>query len=176
MRSWSHALDRAGQLLFIVMCLVVIAVGVKYLRASGGELTAERPFVSAGADLPGAELFNLENSNAVVVLALSSRCRYCTESMPFYRTLLALPSVADQRLQVSVGSMDDTSTMQAYLGRHGISVKQVVPLVDAGLRVRSTPTVILANSEGKVVQSWEGLLDADKQREVIAEVTRIAAR
>jgi thioredoxin-related protein len=57
-----------------------------------------------------------------------------------------------------------------YLDKLGIEVSDVRQLQTGALGVTGTPTLILVNNEGAVVNSWVGRLPAEKEVEVLSSL------
>lgn len=100
-----------------------------------------------------------------VLLALSTHCRYCTESAPFYRRLAqALATRPDTKLLAVLP--EDSAEGQRYLqalGVPGADVRQA-PLPAIG--IRGTPTLLVLDNTGVVVNAWIGQLNAADESEV----------
>ena len=172
----SHFLERAGQITFIVMCAVVTAVGIKYLGSTERVEAAPPAPYAPGASLPGIAKLNPQGAAGILVLGLSNRCRFCTESMEFYRRIAAHPKVSSADLQISVVSVEPERPMREYLSRQALNVSVVVPMLDIGFTMSGTPTLVLADGAGKVVASWEGLLDAEREQDVLRRVADVLDR
>lgn len=101
-----------------------------------------------------------------IVLAISDGCHFCSESAPFYQRLWTerrnthLVAVLPQPVEES----------KKYLNGLNVSIDDVrqVPLASFG--VTSTPTLILVNDKGAIINSWVGKLTADREREVLASL------
>jgi thioredoxin-related protein len=102
-------------------------------------------------------------------MVLSTTCRYCTASIPFYQKLaqqrseragLKLVAVMPQGIQES----------REYLSKHGIPVDEVRQAALDEVNVSGTPTLIEVDRSGTVVRSWVGKLPPEKESEVINSV------
>lgn len=109
------------------------------------------------------------DSNQTVVLALSDKCHYCTESAPFYQRLSRdLSKRSDVRL-VAVFPQD-VGAGKKYLDGLGVPVGQVVQAPLDSLRVRGTPTLVIVDKNGTVTQSWVGKLSPERESEVLGRI------
>ncbi|HZB45105.1 MAG TPA: hypothetical protein VE360_07670, partial [Pyrinomonadaceae bacterium] len=122
-----------------------------------------RPEVGSKLSLDGIDW---SKSERTVLLALSTKCRFCTESAPFYQRLAQEKEKHDDLglLAVLPQSIDES---QKYLGEHGIKVDAVKQATPGSLNVRGTPTLILVDQTGAVVESWIGKLPPPKEVEVL---------
>lgn len=171
------SLERVGQVAFIMMCVVVSAVGIQRLRASPAPVPPARPApIEPGARLDVAEALAPGTSRGSVVLALSTACRYCTASMPFYRRLMALDVIRDGRIRLGVASLQPVDEMAQYLASHQASISQVVLLRESGVPIRGTPTLVLIGRGGAVVNSWSGQLGPADEEAAIRDIRQLALR
>ena len=109
------------------------------------------------------------DSNQTIVLVLSDKCRYCSESAPFYQRLARdLSSRSDVRL-IAVFPQD-TGAGKKYLDELGVPVGQVVQATLDTLQVRGTPTLVIIDKNGTVTQSWVGKLGPERESEVLSRI------
>jgi thioredoxin-related protein len=101
-----------------------------------------------------------------LVLALSNSCHFCSESAPFYQRLAQ--SKGDTRLiAVLPQSVEDG---QRYMEKLGVSVNEVRQFPFSNIGVQGTPTLILVDNKGMVINSWVGKLSIDKETEVLSKL------
>lgn len=123
---------------------------------------------NAAAIAPGTKL-NLRDQSFVIrkqtlVLVLSTDCEYCTASAPFYRRLAA--ETADKTGLVVITAQSPKETRE-YLDRLGISVNDVRQVVPSSIEVKATPSLVLIDSQGIVIRSWQGQLPPEVENEVL---------
>jgi len=101
-------------------------------------------------------------------MALSTQCHFCTESPPFYQRVTKVdPKIPNLRL-VAVFPQS-TSESESYLKNLDVRVDDVKQSPSL-LGVRGTPTLILTDEQGAVVQSWYGKLSSTQEQEVLARL------
>lgn len=103
-----------------------------------------------------------------VLLVLSTRCRFCVESMPFYRELINAVSSKDTRF-VAIFP-EEIGIGKAFLSEHGLPEIETLQSKLSDIKVRGTPTVILTNRNGVVESFWMGKLDTQKQKELVNKI------
>jgi hypothetical protein len=109
------------------------------------------------------------DSNQTVLLALSNKCHFCSESAPFYQRLAHdLAKRSDVRL-VAVFPQD-VNASKKYLDDLGVPVAQVVQAPLDLLQVRGTPTLVIVDKNGTVTQAWVGKLDAERESQVLGRI------
>jgi hypothetical protein len=116
--------------------------------------------------LPGV---SWQDSNQTVVLALSDKCRFCSESAPFYQRLAqGLAQRGDVRL-IAIFPQD-VDAGKYYLAQLGVSIGQVIQAPLDSLKVRGTPTLVIVDKNGAVMQSWVGKLNSERESEVLNRI------
>ncbi|MBV9210148.1 MAG: hypothetical protein JOZ52_05940 [Acidobacteria bacterium] len=132
---------------------------------------------SSGADdNPVGRTIKLDGVNTgaakyTVLLALSTKCHFCNESVPFYQQLAALRRAPDSKFQTVGVFREPTDAAREYLTDKGLELDTVVSRSLGDVGVRGTPTLLLVDGEGKVVQAWIGALNEAKQKEVLAKIS-----
>ncbi len=100
-----------------------------------------------------------------MLLALSTHCRYCTASAPFYQRLArALASRPDTKLlAVLPEEFEEGRRYLQALGVAGADARQArLPTIG----IRGTPTLLVLDNKGVVVNAWVGELNAADESEV----------
>lgn len=105
-----------------------------------------------------------QGNQKTVLLALQKGCKFCTESMPFYKTLIEKSKQKGVRLVAVLPNSHEESVQ--YLKENGVEIQEVKQAQLDSIDVRGTPTLILVNDKGEVLNSWIGKLPAQKEREV----------
>jgi hypothetical protein len=97
---------------------------------------------------------------------VSTVCHLCTESGPFYQRL-AKARGRTQLLAVLPQPIDEG---KRYLEKLGVSVDKIRQVSLSSIDVRGTPTLMLVNSDGVVVNTWIGTLQVDREAEVLSKM------
>ena len=100
-------------------------------------------------------------------MVLQSDCGFCQESMPFYRRLLERDH---EDLGIVVAAPPSDRVIGDYLASEGVNPDSIVFVDLSELSVPGTPTLLLADDEGQVMRAWVGLLNAEREAELIATV------
>jgi thioredoxin-related protein len=101
-----------------------------------------------------------------LLLALSTTCHFCTQSGPFYQRLVK--EHGDTQLIALVPQSDDEG--RQYLKKLGVEINEVKQVSMSELGLSGTPTLVLVDSSGKVVNVWVGALPPDQENEVLNQV------
>ena len=120
----------------------------------------KRPAIKPGTQISLSGV-DWRKTDRTILLALSTQCRFCTESASFYQELLQKKSKDVQVVAVLPQSVEDG---RKYLDKLGVPVREVVQARLATLGVSGTPTLMLIDNNGVVQKSWIGKLsDGDAQ-------------
>lgn len=173
MAWYRPTLERIGNVVFILMCIAVTAVGIERLFGAAPAPPAAPPPIASGARLSLHASLRPGGAPAALVIAVSTNCQYCTASMPFYRRLAELPAVREGRLRLGIVGIQPPDQIREYFAQHGLSVPVVVHLSEAGVPLQATPTLLVINGEGAVTRSWAGRLRTDEEDAVLSEIGRL---
>jgi cell division inhibitor SulA len=98
---------------------------------------------------------------------------FCSESAPFYQQLVKESGGNTRIVAVLPQTVSDGKD---YLKRLGLSVDNVMQVQFGSLGVKGTPTLILVDSNGVVIDSWVGKLPNMEEAKVISRVHQSVAQ
>jgi len=100
-----------------------------------------------------------------VVLYGSSRCSHCQESAPFYKQL------SNEPVQIIVVTSDPKDVMKAYVEKSGYRVDAI--LKNRPKEVGLLPTLLIVDTDGKIVHAAIGKLNENRQHEVLDRIHQL---
>jgi hypothetical protein len=155
-------LQRAGDVVFIIccVCLAGVAIANTFRRGSGEIPGARADVIPAGASY---DEYKHQTASRTLVMYLHPSCRYCTQSMPLYRRLAKVAEAGRDRLHIrAIGNVEQPQ-LERYLAENGVqgveARKQPPPPKVAG-----TPTLFVLDRDGRVLQSYAGMLSDDQEK------------
>jgi hypothetical protein len=157
-----NALTTIANITIVVSALVLVAAT---LLPSALPRSRPASLPAAGTRLSGLQQVDFTRHDMTCILFLKSDCRFCTESMAFYRTLLGLRQRSNRIGFVAVSS-EDVGSLTRYLTDHSAPVDSVVSVPAGESGVLATPTLIVVDRQRKVILATAGLLADEKQRQV----------
>ena len=102
----------------------------------------------------------------LIVFARAS-CTACERAQPFLKTLVGrMQGRGGAMMAHPAGSEQDDRNFARSLG---IDADRVM-ITPAGLRVKATPTIVIVNAHGTIVQAWEGAARTEVQAEMLKTV------
>lgn len=163
-------LDVTTNIVVVVFALIAIGVLVKNYFAPPGAKTGVA--LTKGSTLPEIAGLDYKQASRTLILALNVDCRFCTKSVPFYNALAeARHENAGQFNMVAAFVNRDAELVKSYVQQKELSIP-AIPGVDLDkLGVHMTPTLILVDSAGKVLDSWRGELQPDGERDLFAALS-----
>jgi thioredoxin-related protein len=170
--------DRAAVLTSILL-LVIFAgtLGVlawpRLTGALGVAPAPAEPAYHAGAviDTP-AEWY--QAAPYTLLLFARASCSACQAAQPFFKRLVDnIGATVRVVLVTSAGEADEDAQYARGLGLQAHSIRTAIP----GLSVRVTPTLVLVDRQGTILNAWEGVGPVEKQTEIAETLTsRLASR
>ena len=158
-------LDVTTNIVVVLFAVVAIAVLVKSYFAPHGVNTSVD--IKKGSAFPVIAGADYKQAPRTLILALNVDCRYCSRSVPFYNSLAkARQENAGQFNIIAAFINKEAELVKSYVEEKQLSVPTIAGVDLDKLGVHMTPTIILVDSAGKVLDSWRGALQADGEREV----------
>jgi hypothetical protein len=149
-------------ILWCAGCAFLVARRMHWLPAA---FTAaqERVQYSAGDDFTTVDFTSRNPARHHLVIYVKSICRYCTDSMPFYRRKIELARTRLQEIDVVFVTDPADREWPDYLRRNGINPDVAVAVPFAQWKTRVTPTLILVDPSRKVKNVWTGALNGPNE-------------
>jgi hypothetical protein len=156
------SLDSVANVAIIIAS--VVTVGVLVSRQLTDSTSAPgvpgTELFQKGRAAPALEGVTYASKPLTLVMYVRSTCGFCTESMPFYRSL-AERRVDRSALQLVAVSPEPASVSQSYLQTHSVSVDSIV---SSNAQAVPTPTLLLVDQFGKIRDVWIGKQDSAGER------------
>ena len=109
------------------------------------------------------------SSPRTLVLFARASCGACEKAQPFLKDLAT--RISGKSAFVVAGGVEtkeEDATFARSLGATESSIKTTPP----GVRVRATPTLVLVDDRGIVLDAWEGVGPAEKQGAIVKAIER----
>jgi thioredoxin-related protein len=110
---------------------------------------------------------DFNKNGQTLILVLSSHCHFCTESAPFFRQL---SEKSGKRFKIVAVLPQSVTEAQDYLKREGVHVDQLKQISLDTLGVAGTPTMLLLDKRGTVMESWVGMLNPEAQSQALKAI------
>jgi hypothetical protein len=120
-----------------------------------------------GAPAPTLPHVDYAGAPKTLLIAMNTRCHYCTESISFYNSLI------ERRPGTRVLAVfpNDEAEVKEYVRQQRLGLEAVGGVNFRALQIESTPTMILIGSDGKILDFWIGKLSTTNEALVTAVMT-----
>jgi hypothetical protein len=113
--------------------------------------------LAKGTTLKGVKSDVFAGAQRSLVLAFSSQCSICKSSLPFYQQISA-EVAKSSNVKLVIAATDSVDGVGNMLKAQGIHAT-VVPVQAQEMGIEGTPTLVLCDSAGRIVETWIGKLD-----------------
>jgi hypothetical protein len=122
------------------------------------------------AQVPGV---SYESAPQTLLIAMSTRCHYCTESLPFYKQLVEGQRANGQATHVVAVFPNPEAEVKQYVQQNNLDLETIAGVDFGALNISGTPTAFMVDSSGKVRDFWLGKLPQDKEQQIIKAVREL---
>lgn len=174
MKEIHRKLEIAANIAIIVAATVLVGgIAARYFSSHETSKTLPDPIPRRSVPDKQARFplvdFDLTKSEKHLVLAFSTRCRFCRESTDLYRRI-AERKAQKNELRLIVVSYQPIDEVKSYFKEKAIDVDGFVQSELAAVSISGTPTLVLVGADGSVVDSWVGKLLPDAEEELMARL------
>lgn len=161
-------LERTANVLIIATALIVVPLGASrlYDRFAAPSPAGNPARYTQGEAFDSAVPVAFGDAQRAVVLYVSSTCKYCTNSMDFYRRLAEARAASDGRIKFIVVGGEQPDVLESYMKTHGVESDQRLQVAPGTTKLSGTPTLLILSRDRKVAGVWVGQLSADQEKGV----------
>jgi hypothetical protein len=162
------------------IALVALLIGFTLIRQQIDRSYAAKALAASNAlqnqVRPGTPLapiagYPWAKHDRTLVLALRYGCSHCEHNMAFYKQLEDQIQQRDAKTSLLSVFPDDSFVARHDLDSHSLGAMPFVANINfAALHVPGTPTLLLVNNQGTILQSWIGELSPREQDDVMKAV------
>lgn len=163
----NQKLDAAANLMVVVVGLAIVWVLIRTYTPLGRPALPVAHEVKAGTQLAITGV-DWSRSDRTLVLVLRKGCRYCEESLPFYRQLAGMQRRGEVDGRIIAVFPNDANSVREFVQSSGLSIATVSGVPLDSVHVEGTPTAILVDGRGRVLKSWVGVLSEDGKQEIVS--------
>jgi hypothetical protein len=164
MKNLTKRIELLANIAIIITAVLIGGVLVKRYLLPEAQSPQSQARIQPGTKLsvPGIEW---DKNDRTLLLILSTTCRFCTESSPFYQKLAQ--EKAERGGSLIAVLPQSVVESQKYLNDLGVSVDDIKQASLDAVQAKATPTLVIADRTGTVVESWVGKLPAEKEAKVL---------
>jgi thiol-disulfide isomerase/thioredoxin len=164
-------LDTLTNLAILLLCVLMMA-GIIRSWASGRPVAGAAAAHSnsgyhAGDHLGAFPGLNFKGAQRTLLLFVRTTCPYCEKSMPFYQQLAQVASRRGDQIRLVALGPESDADLRAFFATHGVLIDAAISVPPAATRIPGTPTLVLVDRNGVVLNQWVGLLASTEQEQVV---------
>lgn len=159
----------ANAAIIVVAISLVVGLALRYFEnppAAAANPSQNKIVNGTKINLSGMDW---SRSDKTLVLAFSTKCKFCLESTDFYKRLAEQQTKREDIRLVVVGSQP-IEELKSYFQKRSIPINEVIPAQLSDISVTGTPTILLVGKDGEVKDSWIGRLPPEAEAELLAKV------
>lgn len=112
------------------------------------------------------------NISKTLIIALSSKCDHCTETVPFWKRVIET-NIENKNATRIVAVFPETAVeVGRYLHEQQLGLNTIPGINYKAINLPGTPSAVLLDNEGKIVNFWIGKPSKDAEQEILDAVTR----
>ncbi len=147
-----------------VIVVAILIVGVITKNYFFPVFSSPNKSLSVGTKISLPDIDWAKNGQTML-LVVSKGCHYCTESAPFYQRLVKETTV--QWVALLPQGIEEG---KKYISSLGVTINEVQQANLEALGVSGTPTLILVDGKGLVIDTWIGKLPPEIETEVLTRL------
>lgn len=153
-----------------IVILLAVVVGAVFLRDRFSSPAPELNEVKAGDRLADLDGWEWAAHDRTLVLVLRKGCHFCEDSAPFYQRLGAEQQDGSNTPILAVFP-DTAETVKEVVQSEGLKVHALAGVRLERLKVSGTPTLLLVDGRGTVLNTWIGMLSPRQELDVLRVAT-----
>jgi len=168
---WTKYVEVSSNVAVLVLAVALLGAIVS-ARFARPRKPAFESGLQRGQVLARLESIDYLTAPQTMLLVLSTKCSYCEQSLPFYQRLLGEQQTVGQHTRIVAVFPNPKTEVEQYKEQNQLHVESVPELNYSILNVTGTPTLILVDSTGHVLDFWVGKLSKEDEQQVIEAVSR----
>lgn len=173
-------LEIASSVMILLIGAIVIGVVIWNLffprQMSTFTKPTTRPELTKGQTLANIPGIDFKKSPKTLLVAMNTTCVHCQESVPFVNDLAKTSGSGTQEVSAAgvqiVGVFPNSANdVREFAEQRHLQIQTIAGVPLNGLTVTATPTMILVDNSGKVLDFWIGTIPEKMQPEVLRQIS-----
>jgi thioredoxin-related protein len=157
-----------ANLTVVLLAVVIGSIFVKDRFFSPGLQMNE---VKVGDKLTHLDGWDWSAHDRTLVLVLRKGCHFCEDSAPFYQRLITKRQQEGSDTALVAVFPDAADAVQEVVKSEGLDVRTLTGVPLEGLKVLGTPTLLMVDNKGTVLNTWMGVLSPRQELEVMKAIS-----
>jgi hypothetical protein len=151
----------------IIVILFAVIVGSVFLKDRLSTVPPESNEVKAGDKLANLDGWDWSAHDQTLVLVLRKGCHFCEDSAPFYQRLNTQQQQGGSNSSIMAVFPDTNDVVKEVVQSEGLGFHALSGVPLERLNVSATPTLLLVDRSGTVLNAWIGMLSPREELEVM---------
>jgi hypothetical protein len=160
----------------VIVIVFAVVVGSVFLKDRLSPPAPEPEAVKAGDKLPNLDGWDWGAHEQTLVLGLRKGCHFCEDSAPFYQRLTAQQRPGGTSPAILAVFPDPAETAKEVARSEGLTAHVLAGVPLEKLKISGTPTLLLVDRSGTVLNAWIGILSPRQELEVMRSTTSSVAQ
>lgn len=163
-------LEVATNIAVLLVAAIVLATFVRAYFGSHPTPQIQSGF-QRGQTFARVPRISYDSSPQTLLIAMSTRCHYCVESLPFYKRLAEAQRANGRTIHIVAIFPDQEAEVREYVRQNKVDLETIAGVNFGALNISGTPTAVLIDGGDRVRDFWVGKLPQDKEQQIIKAVT-----
>lgn len=163
-------LDTLANIAIILVCAIAAFVLIRnQFFPSQQRMPGAPPQVEKGESFDQLKAVVPAGTNRALVVAVSPTCHFCNDSMPFYKRLIDERNQKGSQVKViaAVPAEEAKAEEAKKFADAGAQPDGMVHVDFSSIKVPGTPTLLLVDNNGKVLDVWVGKQDEKGEQDIL---------
>jgi thioredoxin-related protein len=147
--------------------LLAVVIGAVFLKDRFFNPGLQANEVKAGDRLTHLDGWDWSMHDRTLLLVLRKGCHFCEDSVPFYQRLVAAQQQDGSTTALIAVFPDKEGAVKEVMKSEGLNVRGLAGVSLERLKVSGTPTLLLVDDKGTVLNVWMGVLSPRQEIEVM---------
>lgn len=155
----------------VIVIVFAVVVGSVFLKDRLSTVAPESNVVKAGDKLASLDGWDWDAHDQTLVLVLRKGCHFCEDSAPFYQRLITQQQQGGSISTIVAIFPDTSDAVKEVVQSEGLRVHALAGVPLEKLNISATPTLLLVDRRGTVLNAWIGMLSPREELEVMRVTT-----
>jgi thioredoxin-related protein len=155
----------------VTVVLLAIVIGSLFVKDRFFNPGVQVNEIKVGDKLAHLDGWEWGAHDRTLMLVLRKGCHFCEDSVPFYQRLVVTQQQDGSTTALIAIFPDTADAVKEVMKSEGLDVRGLAGVPLEGLKVSGTPTLLLVDRRGTVLNAWTGVLSPKQELEVMKAVT-----
>jgi hypothetical protein len=162
-------LDVASNVAVLLVALVILG-NFAWVYLAGKPVPGLQSGLRKGESFSLIPGIDYSKNSQTLVIAMSSKCEYCNESISFFKQLLDANLENSNATRIVAVFPETAEEVWRYISEQQLNVNTIPGINFKALDLPGPPSAVLISNEGKVLNFWIGKPSKDAEKEMLDSI------